>query len=415
MRSVAPSPIDGTVRAPPSKSLTQRAVAAALLADGVSEVMSPSDCDDARAAVGMAEALGAVISHGVGGLSVTGGLSAKTDRLDAGESGLSLRMFSAIAALCEHEITISGRGSLLSRPVGMVEHPLATLGASVRTCNGFPPITVRGPLNGGTAHVDGSLSSQFLSGLLIALPAAPADSTLVVRGLKSSPYVRMTLDVIRAFGIRAWHDAGAGTFRVPGRQKYRPARFEVEGDWSGAANLLVAGALAGRVTATGLASDSQQADRAIVDALRASCASIEFSEGGVSCGRGEPRAFDFDATDCPDLFPPLLALAVHCPGRSRIAGASRLVHKESNRAEVLVSEFSRIGAQVRVAGDSIDVDGGPLAGGTADAHGDHRIAMALAVAGLASRDGVTIAGSESVSKSYPRFFQDLQTLGAAVN
>lgn len=409
-----PSRVDGAVRAPPSKSLTQRAVAAALLADGVSEIVRASDCDDSRAAIGMAEALGATVRSDGACLSVTGGLSPNTDRLDAGESGLALRMFAAIAALCDRAITLSGTGSLMARPVGMVEQPLAALGAEVRTEGGFPPITVRGPLLGGPARVDGSLSSQFLTGLLLALPLARNDSTLSVDGLRSLPYVHMTLDVLRVFGVHARHDPARGVFDVPGRQEYRPARFDVEGDWSGAANLLVAGALAGEVSVDGLDAESRQADRAILDALRAAGVDVAIADRRVTAARADLRAFAFDASDCPDLFPPLAALAVHCRGRSVISGASRLIHKESNRAAVLVLEFSRLGANIDLVDDRIEVEGGAFPGGRADAQGDHRIAMALSTAALASRKGVEINGSECVTKSYPAFFDDLSALGAGV-
>jgi 3-phosphoshikimate 1-carboxyvinyltransferase len=419
VRFVAPSQLEGLVAAPPSKSLTQRAVAAALLACGESEIVGASDCDDARAAIGMAKGLGAAVRSDGASLFVTGGLSPKTGRLDAGESGLALRMFSAVAALCDREITLSGRGTLLSRPVGAIGNSLVSLGATVRTQGGYPPITVFGPLSGGTADVNGSLGSQFLTGLLFALPLAKKDSTLAVRALKSLPYIRMTLSVLSAFGVEARQRGGASAdpasyivFEVPGRQEYRPVRFEVEGDWSGAANLLVAGALAGTVSVDGLDADSRQADRVVLDALRAAGADVSISGRRVTAARADLRAFTFDASDCPDLFPPLVALSVHCRGKSAIAGASRLVHKESNRAAVLVSEFSRLGARIGIAGDRIEVEGGPLEGGRAETHGDHRIAMALAVGALATRDGVEIEGSESVSKSYLGFFEDLASIGA---
>ena len=414
MKSVSPSAVDGTVAAPSSKSDLQRVVAAALLARGESVVVDPTLCDDARAAVRIVEALGATVRMDARDMTIVGGLDPRASTIDAGESGLALRMFSAIASLCAREITITAGGSLRTRPVAMIAAPLEALGAHVRTANGLPPVTVRGPLTGGAAEVDGSVSSQFLTGLLLALPLAAHDSTLTVRGLRSAPYVRMTLDTLERFGIAAVHDAAVGTFSIPGRQAYQPGRFTIDGDWSGAANMLVAGAIAGRVTVTRLAAGSSQGDRAIVDACARAGATVRVEGAAVTVSSAPLKAFAFDATDCPDLFPPLVALASRCDGTTVLTGASRLAHKESDRAGALAREFGRLGVGVRVAGDRMEVTGGEIAGGTVDAHGDHRIAMALATAALAARGAVSIAGSECVSKSFPMFFEDLHNLGARV-
>ena len=315
-----------------------------------------------------------------------------------------------MAALGEGRFTLVGEGSLATRPVDMVLEPLRQLGVRCATRDGRPPVTVQGPLRGGRAEVDGSASSQFLSGLLLALPRAAGDSRLAVRGLRSGAYVRMTLEVLAAFGARVAADPDGAGYRIPGGQSYRPVDLAVEGDWSGAAFLLVAGALAGEVTVAGLDPRSAQPDRAVLDALAAAGAPVRWQDGELRVAQGDLRAFQFDATDCPDLFPPLAALACHARGVSRIAGVARLAHKESDRGAALVSELSALGARLAVRDGALEITGGPLAGGHLDPHNDHRMAMAGAVAALRSRDGVTMAGEACVAKSYPEFFQVLASL-----
>ncbi|MBI2837150.1 MAG: 3-phosphoshikimate 1-carboxyvinyltransferase [Acidobacteria bacterium] len=410
-REIRPARVEGCVIAPPSKSMTQRAVAAAMLARGTSTILTPSLCEDAHAAFQAARALGAHVDLDTGQVRVEGGGAAPDGSLiDCGESGLCMRMFTPIAALFAGESTLTARGSLASRPVGMVEAPLKALGAACTTANGLPPIVVRGPLRGGTAQVDGSTSSQLLTGLLIAAPACGNDTTLVVSELKSHPYVRMTIDVLADFGVRVVHDESLTQFHIRGGQRYGAREYQVEGDWSGAAFLLVAGALAGRARVSNLRGDSRQADRAILDVLRACGAGVRCECDAIDVSGRVLAPFAFDASDCPDLFPPLVALASACTGTSRLSGAGRLRHKESDRAASLSDVFRRLGGTIAVTGDVMEVTGGTLAGGTVDPRGDHRIAMAAAVAGLVSRDGVLLQSSECVRKSYPGFFEDLESL-----
>ena len=414
------STVAGTVAAPASKSAMIRAVAAALLATGRTVIRNPSRCDDARAALTVARALGARVAVRRDRVTVTGGLTLAGTPLDCGESGLAARLFPAIAALGASEVTITGRGSLLHRPVGPIEHPLRQLGAECASTNGHLPLRVRGPLRGGQAEVDGALTSQFLTGLLMALPLAPRDSVLSVCGLASRPYIDLTLAVMRSFGVTVVHE-GYGEFRIPGNQRYRPAEYDVEGDWSGAAFLLVAGAAAGDIAVTGLDPASTQADRRVMDALAAAGAAPEWQAVAkdpptierVRTTRAALQAFEIDLSDAPDLFPPLVALAVHARGRSVLGGAGRLAHKESDRASALVRMFAALGGDVRRDGDALVVaGGGGLAGGTVDAGGDHRMAMAAAVAALGAAGPVTIRGAQCVRKSYPDFFGDLASLGA---
>jgi 3-phosphoshikimate 1-carboxyvinyltransferase len=414
-KSVHPSSVEGAVQAPPSKSVMQRVTAAALLAEGrTTRIRNPSFCDDSLAALRIAGELGAAIRATLGEVVVEGGLGPRGRELDCGESGLCLRLFTAVAALCREDLVLSGRGSLLRRPMEMAERPLRDLGALCQTTGGFPPVRVRGPLAGGTAFVDGSTSSQFLSGLLMALPLAGRDSRLVVRDLKSRPYVDLTLQVLGECGIAVGNE-DYREFIVPGGQAYAPGDLEVEGDWSAAAALLVAGAVAGRLRVSGLRPGSVQADRHVLAALGAAGARVRTFGDGAEAERGDLRAFTFDATDAPDLLPPLVALACHCAGTSSLTGASRLRNKESDRAAALAEEFGRLGARIAVDGDVIEVRGGMLAGGEVHSAGDHRIAMALAVAGLAARGTVAIDGAECVSKSYPRFFEDLASAGGRID
>jgi 3-phosphoshikimate 1-carboxyvinyltransferase len=413
MKSITHSTIRGTVAAPASKSMMGRAVAAALLADGVSVIRNPSSCDDARCALDIIRAFGAVMSEGEKVVIRGAGkrlLYPQKGSLDCRESGLCMRMFTPIAALLDREVALHASGSLCSRPMGMVEG-LGTLGVVCRTDRGHAPIRVMGPMNGGDITVDTSVSSQLLTGLLMALPLCETDSRISVTGLKSTPYVRMTLSLLKKFGVTITHDEGLTEFVTKGGQEYLPAAYTVEGDWSGAAFLLVAGALAGSVTVTGLDMASPQADRAILEVLETAGAMVRTGTDCVSVEKRELKAFHFDATDCPDLVPPLVALASGCTGKSEIVGLERLAHKESDRAEALVSEISKLGILVEGVGNTIQVRGGTVRGAQVESHNDHRIAMACAVAALRAQDDVGIEGETCVTKSYPDFFSDLAALG----
>jgi 3-phosphoshikimate 1-carboxyvinyltransferase len=413
MNSVTPSAIDGIVAAPPSKSVTVRAMAAALLAPGMSRIRNISSCDDGVAAMGIVTDLGAALSNEKDEIIVRSpgvhGIALRKNVVDCGESGLSMRMFAPVAALLPGETTLVASGSLQTRPMDMV-CALEQLGVPCRTSEGHAPVIVAGPMGGGRITIDASLSSQFLTGLLMALPVCPKDSIVLVSGLKSAPYVRMTVGLLGHFGIKMGHRDDLTEFVIKGGQSYRPAAYTVEGDWSGAAFLLVAGAIAGKATVTGLDPLSFQADRAILRVLEASGAHVTVVKDGVSAEMQELKPFIFDATDCPDLFPPLVALAAHCRGTSVIQGAGRLSHKESDRAQALRQEFGKLGIVVKVRGDTMEVQGGAVRTATVDSHNDHRIAMACAVAALAARGEVRIEGSECVAKSYPGFFSDLEGL-----
>ena len=256
-RIISPSTIDGVIPAPSSKSMMQRCIVAALLAEGQTAIVNHSLCDDTRAAIKIAEQLGASVSIEQDVVRISGGFDPKEEVLHCGESGLAIRMFSAVASLHHAPIVLTGLGSLENRPIGMVEQPLSELGVKCETTNGFIPIRVKGPLKGGSAQVDGSTTSQFLTGLLMSLPVVHDDSELLVHNLKSKPYIDITLNVLNDFGIEVENQAYKRFF-IKGNQQYKAREYEVEGDWSGAAFLLTAGALKGRVRVTGIQTDSSQ-------------------------------------------------------------------------------------------------------------------------------------------------------------
>jgi 3-phosphoshikimate 1-carboxyvinyltransferase len=408
-RSVRPSEIKGSIKAPASKSMMQRSVAAALLSDGFTILRNPSFCDDSMAALDIARRLGAVIEIKKDEVFIKGGFAPNQDHVNCHESGLCLRMFTPIASLHNSLITINGSGSLLRRPVGMVQDALLQLGVECKTNNGFMPVTVKGPLRGGTAMIAGSISSQLLTGLLMALPLVKSKSELMVDELKSKPYIDMTLRVLRAFGIEV-ENKNYEAFNIPGNQKYRARDYCVEGDWSGASFPLVAAALSGQVKVIMLQKESEQPDKAIVEVLRKTGAAVVIKENSIEVKRNMLNAFEFDATECPDLFPPLVALAAHCNDITTIKGAERLKHKESDRAGALREEFGKLGVDVRVDGDEMIIRGGQVKGGKVNSHNDHRIAMAAAATAVAAQSEVIIDGAQCVAKSYPGFFDDMDKI-----
>jgi 3-phosphoshikimate 1-carboxyvinyltransferase len=413
-RCVEPSSIKGHIKAPASKSMTQRAIAAALLASGESTIINPSYCDDSMAAMSIAGSLGAKVDPVPGEIKILGGRILKENTLNSGESGLAIRMFSPVAALYPEEITMTGASSLRKRPMEMIAEALNQLGARCTTTKGFLPLTIRGPMKGGRCEIDGSVSSQLLTGLLMSLPLAENDSEIHVNNLKSKPYIDMTLQLLRSFGISV-ESTGYEIFRVKGRQRYRSKRYTVEGDWSGGAFLLVAGAVNGSIRVQGLSTQSRQSDIAILQALRDAGAVMKIRGDEIEISRSKLKAFSLDATESPDLFPPLAALAAYCEGISAIKGVSRLKHKESDRASALREEFGKMCINIETEGDVMKITGGRPSGASVNSHGDHRIAMAAAVAALNASGSVFIKDSECVAKSYPGFFDDLRYLGVNIH
>lgn len=412
-RIIAPSKVSGSVKAPSSKSMSQRAIAAGVLATGETTIINPSYCDDSLAAMGIAVGLGARVEPGNEELKITGTGNLKENRLNCGESGLAIRMFSPIAALYPAEIILTGSGSLKKRPMAMIEEALKQFGVSCVTSGGMLPITINGPLKGGRCEIDGSISSQLLTGLLMALPVAENDSVIKVKDLKSKPYIDMTLQVLEKFGISI-ENAGHEIFHIKGNQKYKPCTITVESDWSGGAFLLVAGAINGDLTVHGLRPDSRQSDKGILSALDKAGARLSILDNEITVSSGTLKAFEFDATESPDLFPPLAALAAYCKGVTGIRGVKRLIHKESNRALALVEEFAKMNIRIELNDDYMLITGGKVTGAHVSSHDDHRIAMATAVAALRAEGKVYIKDSHCIGKSYPGYFDDLRHIGVEV-
>ncbi|NOY37712.1 MAG: 3-phosphoshikimate 1-carboxyvinyltransferase [Chlorobi bacterium] len=408
------SDLSGSLSAPSSKSMMIRALAGAWLAEGKSRIFRPSRCRDAMDVSRTLIENGVRISREEDMWEIDGGTDIYPESvIDVGESGLGARLFIPLAARYAHPVTIQGAGSLLQRPVNMVTGPLTQLGIDVQTSGGYLPVTVKGPLKGGKVTADGSQGSQFITGLLMALPLAATDSVLTVQSLRSRPYVDLTIEVLSLFGIYI-PEHNPDIFTIPGNQHYQATDITIEGDWSGAAFLLVAAAIAGEVTVAGLNPGSRQADRMILDVLKKAGVSFRVAGDEVTVSSGHLRPFDFDITHCPDLAPPLLALAAYAEGTSVLSGAGRLLTKESNRAETLSREAGNLGVRVEQTGDTLVIHGGKVNGGKVHAHNDHRIAMAAAVMGLHARKPVIIDNASCVEKSYPQFFEDFKKLGAKV-
>lgn len=401
MRVVSPGRVKGSVSAPSSKSMMQRAVAAATLTKGETVIRNPSFCDDAEAALRIAKSLGAKIKREKDLVVINGTREVSDSVLQCGESGLSFRLFGAISGLFNVPLTFIRQGSLSGRPFDF--SPLDKLGACVRSSPSS--VIIQGPIRGGDIEVDGSITSQFISGLLMALPLCKEDSTVRVENITSAPYIEMTLSVLREFGIEI--ESSEGFFKIPGKQEYKACDYTVEGDWSGGSFLLILGAIAGSVTVDNLLDDSLQGDKAVIEVLRNAGAQIVNNKNSWTVSSNHLKAFEFDATSCPDLFPPLAVLAINAEGISAIHGVSRLKFKESNRGEVLCQEFGKLGGKLEIRGDTMFITGSKLISGDVSSHNDHRIAMALSIAAKTALGPVKIENPECVSKSYPNFYDVL--------
>ncbi len=418
--TIIPVAVKGTLTAPASKSVMQRACAAALLRNGTTLIHNYGASEDDKAALNIIQQLGATVTYLDGKtlkIDATGRVQPSPGvLLDCGESGLSLRMFTPLVALAAGAVTISGAGSLLQRPVHFFEETLTPLGVKVSLTDGKLPLQVQGPLQPASIVIDGSLTSQFLTGLLLAYTVSASNAvTIEVDNLKSKPYIDLTLKVMEDFKLplpkqdqyKAFHFQPAAERNA----QEETLSFTVEGDWSNAAFLMVAGAIAGSVTVKGLDVFTTQADKKVLEALQDCGCRLSIQVEEVTVAQHQLKAFHFDATECPDLFPPLVALAACCNGTSVLEGVHRLEHKESNRASTLQQEFAKLGVAITVQDDKMMIKGGgKITAATVQSHNDHRIAMACAVAALRADGPVTIEGSEAVHKSYPAFWEHMATL-----
>jgi len=410
---IRPSKFSGSLAIPASKSDTQRAWIASALAHGVSILWGVGFSDDEVAVMEAIQELGARVKRNDdGSFHVSGGLHPEEGQVvNAGESGLGSRLLTGVCASFSEPLTIKAEGSLKHRPMDFFERYLPQFGVQVYATDGRLPITVKGPMCGAQMQVDGCLSSQFISSLLMALPMASSDSLLRVENLQSRPYVDMTLATLSAFGIEIIEPT-CGSFEMRGNQTYKPTNYTIEGDWSAAAFWLVAGALGSAITLSGLQMESLQADKKLLEFLEKANCKIIHSPIGIRVDGSARKSFHVNATHCPDLFPALVVLAAGINGVSKIDGAARLEHKESHRGLTLQEEFGKLGLQIELDEDTMIIFGtGRLKGGVSVfAHDDHRIAMALGIAALLIDSEIHLKGHEVVSKSYPQFWDHLESV-----
>ena len=440
---------------PASKSFAQRAIIAAALADGTSHLGGYSPCGDNESALAAARRLGAKVTVNGSDLEITG-ISAfekclTINEISVGESGFLTRMLiPVLSAIADGPVRVSGEKTLLNRPLAGAHDIMASFGVRLipevlpsdsRKGDCFVPLTVKGPLVPGRADVSGKGGSQLISGLLAALPLAGNRSTVYVHDPRSIPYMFITVDVLRKFGIEIgsemegdedflqtqdWSLCTGVTFKMRGNQHYRAADFRIEGDWSGAANFLVAGAIFGDVEVEGLDTQSLQADISIMDILMDAGASMSQLEGDaattgpVHVTRAPLCAFETDLNNCPDLFPIVAILAAFCPGTNRIRGVERLRHKETDRAAAIVDMLTQMDVPVQADEDEMTIEGmglpqriltgNLLKGGQYTSHGDHRMVMALKVASLGADGPIDIDDTACVAKSFPGFLDLFEKL-----
>ena len=418
--NVKPSKLAGEVVAPPSKSYTHRAFAVGLLAKGESRITDPLIGLDTKATIDAAEILGAKISniretwvvHGTGG-----NLKPKTDLIDAQNSGTTIRIMSAIAALSRKPIRLTGDESIKTRPMGPLIEALVKLGAKGK-CegpNGRPPVVVGGGLVGGDIEITGAVSSQFISALLIACPYAREDVTLsVVEEPRSKPYIEITLEVLDAVGAKIKRNKSFTDFKIDGRQVFSPLELRIPGDFSSAAFVLGAAALTeSTVRVSNLNVRGAQGDRRIVELLKEFGADVRVRGETVEVIGAGLTGIEADCSDNPDLVPILSVLGAVADGRTRITNIHHLRFKETDRLRALATELRKLGANVEELPDEIRLNGvKQLKGAKLQSYGDHRMAMALGVAGLVAKGETVVDGAESIPVSYPSFVEDMRKLGA---
>ena len=402
--------LSGKVVIPPSKSDGQRAILCAGLSAGKSIIYNVGQSNDELAMIRNIQQFGAKVEIRENEIEVDGSINFPQNvEFNCGESGLGLRLMTSICSVFEGKHTLTGEGSILNRSQTFFSEEFPKMGLEVESNNGFLPITLNGHLKPGIYKVDGSQSSQYISGLLMALPLLKSDSELIIEDLRSKPYIDMTLSTLASFGIEIRVEGNR--YIIRGNQFYTPTNYKVENDWSSASCWLAAAALGQKIELSGLSISSKQADVAMLDALYAANCNVEFLVDSIRVDGENRRAFTFDATDCPDLFPALVVLALGCSGKSTVKGVRRLKNKESDRGTVLQREFNKLGIKIELLDDEMHIFGGTLLkSAVVNSHNDHRIAMCLGITGTLIEDGITIHGAEAVAKSYPGFWVELDGL-----
>ena len=402
--------LSGKINIPSSKSDSQRGLLAAALSSGATIISNVGQSDDEQHMLKCIQSLGAQVHVDQDKISIHG-INHFPNQLDlnCGESGLGLRLLTSICAAYEGNHHLSGEGSILTRDQSFFEQHFPAMGVNVVSNGGKLPLQIDGQLKSGKYTIDGSQSSQYVSGLLMAFPLLNGDTELTIENLKSKPYVDMTIETLRAFGIRIQEEGNR--YLIRGNQSCKSTSYTVESDWSSASYWLVAAALGHELELSGLNLESKQADIAMLQALKNASCHVHSSRDSILVDGTKRKAFVFDATDCPDLFPALVALSAGCEGVSKISGVHRLKNKESDRGVVLQREYAKLGLKIEIQGDEMIIFGGSeLHGGNVDSHNDHRIAMCLGITATFINDKVELLNSDAVSKSYPMFWKDLDQL-----
>ncbi len=416
------SPCDqlaGEIISPPSKAQTHRALFAGLLTNGATTVRNALASDDTEATTRAIVAAGAKVVKGSDAWTINGigRPIAPEDVIDCGESGVTLRFTIPILSLTGSKATLRGRESLLRRPIEPLSKAMRQLGIELTIGRDY--LTIEGEVpKGGTIRIQGDVSSQFISGLLFAGPLMEKGMKLIITSkLESQNYVFLTIRTMHEHGVEVTTNEVMTQFDIAPGQVYLPAEHRIAGDYSSAAFFLIAAAITNsRLLVHNLQPNSLEPDSELIEFMNRMGTRVVFQDDGLQVEGGSLRGVELDISDCPDLGPIVAVLACFAQGQTKITGAARLRYKESDRLAAISSELSALGADIKEIQDGLLLKGpSSLRGGTVRSHGDHRIAMALSVAALRADGKVTIEHAESVSKSYPRFFDDLRSLGVEVN
>ncbi len=413
------SDVNGTVNAPPSKSYTHRAIAIAALSKKA-QVNNPLISEDTKATIRASEAFGAVIEAKKDSLFVKGfdgNLQTPDNVIDVANSGTTLRIMTAVASHADGATVLTGDASIRTRPNTPLLNALNQLGAEAFSTrnNGMAPIVVRGKMRGGPVHIDGSISSQFISALLISCPFARNETKVMIKGeLKSRPYVNITIDMLKDAGAKIIADS-PNAFIIPPEQEYDMKSYDVPGDFSSASYMMAAGALCGDITIRNL-HPTEQGDSALIDILRQMGAQVRWDEkkGEVKVSKSQMRGITVDVGKTPDLVPTLAVLGAASEGMMIIENAEHVRYKETDRLHAITVELKKMGVNIIEEKDRLIIRGGRMKGAKVHGWDDHRIVMALAVAGLVAGE-TTVDTVESVAISYPGFFEELRKMGAGVS
>lgn len=407
---------NGTVNVPPSKSDVHRAIICAAMANGVSRISPVALSNDIKATIGCIKALGAdaVLENNVLTVDGTNMYKNKTALLDCGESGSTLRFFIPIAAVGNINATFVGKGKLPQRPIGIFTEALPKAGTVCKTEGGLP-LEIKGQLKSGIFEIPGNVSSQFITGLLLALPILEGDSEIVLTSpLESVGYIAMTIRTMKQFGVniqateKGWH--------IKGGQSYKTCDYTTDGDWSQAAFFMVLGAVSGKVTVKGVAKDSTQGDKKCAEILARFGAKVTQLDNEVTVEKGELKAITIDASQIPDLVPVLSVCAAFAEGTTKIINAERLRIKECDRLKATAELLNNLGGKVKELSDGLEITRvSSLKGGNVNGYNDHRIVMSAAVCAARSDGDITATFAMSINKSYPDFYIDYNSIGGKAN